>query len=50
MLDGIIDDLVIEAVLLMAEGSGATYCFTVTAAQSEIARGRATVVFDIGLH
>jgi predicted hotdog family 3-hydroxylacyl-ACP dehydratase len=50
MLDRVMDDLVIDAVLLVAEGSGATYSFTVTAAQNEIARGRATVVFDIGLH
>jgi predicted hotdog family 3-hydroxylacyl-ACP dehydratase len=48
MLDQIIDDLVVEAVLLMTDGSGATYSFAVQAAQSTIARGRATVVFDIG--
>lgn len=49
MLDRISGDLVIDAALLMADGAGATYSFAVSAAQGEIARGRATVVFDIGL-
>jgi predicted hotdog family 3-hydroxylacyl-ACP dehydratase len=49
MLDRVEDDIVIDAVLLMSDGASATYSFTVCAAESEIARGRATVVFDIGL-
>jgi len=48
-LDRIIDDIAIDAVLLMADGSGAIYSFMVSAAQGELACGRATVVFDIGL-
>jgi len=48
ILDRTVGDIVVDATLLMADGSGATYSFTASAAQTEIARGRATVVFDIG--
>ncbi len=47
-LDGIAGDIAIDAVLLMSDGSSATYSFALSAAQNEIARGRATVIFDIG--
>ncbi len=47
-LDGIAGDIAIDALLLMSDGSSATYSFALSAAQSEIARGRATVIFDIG--
>lgn len=46
-LDQIIEDLVVDAVLLMGDDSSATYSFTLTAAGNEVARGRATVVFDV---
>lgn len=49
VLDRVEDDIVVDAVLLMSDGASATYSFTVRAAESEIVRGRATVVFDFGL-
>jgi predicted hotdog family 3-hydroxylacyl-ACP dehydratase len=46
-LDQIVADIVVDAVLLVGDDASATYSFSLTAAQSEIARGRATVVFDV---
>lgn len=46
-LDRIVEDIVVDATLLMGDGSTATYSFTLTAAQNEVARGRATVIFDV---
>ena len=46
-LDEIAEELVIDATLLMSDGHTATYSFTLSAARSELACGRATVVFEL---
>lgn len=49
LLDGIAGDLTIAAELMMGDSRGATYSFTVSASRREIASGRATVIFDVGM-
>jgi predicted hotdog family 3-hydroxylacyl-ACP dehydratase len=46
-LDKIVEDLVIDAALLMGDGRTASYSFTLSTAAGEIASGRATVVFEM---
>lgn len=45
-LDEVVGDIVIDAALLMGDGRSATYSFTLSTGQDELASGRATVVFD----
>lgn len=45
-LDQVAETILIDAVLLMGDGRGATYSFTLSTARDKIASGRATVIFD----
>ena len=46
-LDKVVDDLVIDAALLMGDGRSASYSFTLSTAADKLASGRATVVFEM---
>lgn len=48
-LNGIAGDLTVAAELLMGDSRGATYSFTVSASRKDVASGRATVIFDVGM-
>jgi predicted hotdog family 3-hydroxylacyl-ACP dehydratase len=45
-LDQVVGNIVIDAALLMGDGRGATYSFTLSATEDKLASGRATVIFD----
>lgn len=45
-LDEVVDDIVIDAALLMGDGHSATYSFALNTAAGNLGSGRATVVFD----
>ena len=45
-LDEVVGEIVIDAALLMGDGRGATYSFTLSTALDKLASGRATVIFD----
>jgi len=45
-LNEIVNDIVIDAALVVGDSRSATYSFTLRAAEAELASGRATVVFD----
>lgn len=42
----VVEDIVIDAALLMGDGRGATYSFALSTVAGKLASGRATVVFD----
>lgn len=46
-LERTIDDIAVEAALLMGDGRGATYSFALSAAGQKLVSGRATVIFDV---
>lgn len=46
-LDRIVEDIVVEAALLMGDARGATYSFALSAAEQKLVSGRATVIFDV---
>lgn len=46
-LDHVSGEIAIDALLVMGDGRSATYSFRLRGAETELATGRATVVFDV---